>query len=127
MKEHKTIAVVVDEFGGTSGIVTLEDIIEEIFGEIEDEYDTEELTEEQRGENEYLLSARHEIDYLNEKYELELPVSEEYETLGGLIIQIHESIPATGEEISYEAFRFIIKDASESRIELVHLFRMPGD
>lgn len=127
MKEHKTIAVVVDEFGGTSGIVTLEDIIEEIFGEIEDEYDTEELIEEKRGENEFLLSARHEIDYLNEKYQLELPVSEEYETLGGLIIQIHESIPETGEEISYEAFRFIIKDASESRIELVHLFKMPSN
>jgi CBS domain containing-hemolysin-like protein len=127
MKEHKTLAVVVDEFGGTSGIVTLEDIIEEIFGEIEDEYDTEELVEEQRGDHEYLLSARHEIDYLNEKYPLELPVSEEYETLGGLIIQIHESIPETGEEISYGTFRFIIKDASESRIELVHLYRLPDN
>ena len=127
IKEHKSIAVVVDEFGGTSGIVTLEDIIEEIFGEIEDEYDREELVEKRINENEYLFSARHEIDYLNGKYLLELPVSEEYETLGGLIIQIHESIPAIDEEIPFKSFKFIIKEATDSRIDLVEVKKYPDE
>lgn len=126
-REHKSIAVVVDEFGGTSGIVTLEDIIEEIFGEIEDEYDNEGLVEQQTGENVYLLSARHEIDYLNEKYQLALPDSEEYETLGGLIIQIHESIPLIDEEIHFKSFKFVIKEATESRIDLVELIHYPDE
>ena len=121
IKEHKSIAVVVDEFGGTSGVVTLEDIIEEIFGEIEDEYDNEELIEKKINENEYLFSARLEIDYLNEKYELELPESDNYETLGGLIIDLHESIPQVNDEIIHEQFRFIITQASESRIDQVKL------
>ena len=123
IKEHKTIAVVVDEFGGTSGIVTLEDIMEEIFGEIEDEYDNEDLVEEQISGNEFIFSARHEIDYLNEKYQLDLPDSEEYETLGGLIIHIHESIPVINEEIVFKSFRFIIKEATESRIDTVQLIK----
>ena len=122
IKEHKSIAIVVDEFGGTSGIVTMEDIIEEIFGEIEDEYDVEELTEKKISNTEYLLSGRHEIDYLNETYLLNLPESEDYETLGGLIIQIHESIPEKNEEIQLSPFIFIIDDASETRIELVRLY-----
>lgn len=122
IKEHKSIAIVVDEFGGTSGIVTMEDIIEEIFGEIEDEYDVEELTEKKISNSEYLLSGRHEIDYLNETYLLNLPESEDYETLGGLIIQIHESIPERNEEIQLSPFKFIIDDASETRIELVRLY-----
>ncbi|MCD4696246.1 MAG: hemolysin family protein [Bacteroidales bacterium] len=126
IKEHKSIAIVVDEFGGTSGIVTLEDIIEEIFGEIVDEYDMEDLTEIPVNEYEYILSARHEIDYLNEKYNLNLPVSEEYETLGGLILQNHESIPPNNEEIIIEKFRFIIEEASETRIEKVRLFSKSG-
>ncbi len=121
IKEHKSIAIVVDEFGGTSGVVTLEDVIEEIFGEIEDEYDTEDLTEKKISENDYLFSARLEIDYINEKYELDLPESDNYETLGGLIIDLHESIPHVNDEISYKQFRFIIKQASESRIEQVKL------
>jgi CBS domain containing-hemolysin-like protein len=122
IKEHKSIALVVDEFGGTSGIVTMEDIIEEIFGEIEDEYDVEELDDKQINENEFLFSARLEIDYLNEKYNLNLPVSDEYETLGGLIINIHESIPEKNEIIFKEPFKFIIEEASDVRIEQVHLF-----
>ncbi len=121
IKEHKSIAVVVDEFGGTSGVVTLEDVIEEIFGEIEDEYDNEELVEKVINKNEYLFSARLEIDYLNEKYGLNLPESDNYETLGGLIIDLHESIPQVNDEIRHEQFRFIITQASESRIDQVKL------
>jgi len=124
IKEHRSIAIVLDEFGGTSGIVTMEDIIEEIFGEIEDEYDVEELTEKKRTNKEYLFSGRHEIDYLNETYLLNLPPSDDYETLGGLIIQIHESIPEKNEEIRLAPFKFIIEDASETRIELVRLYKI---
>jgi putative hemolysin len=121
IREHKSIALVVDEFGGTSGIVTMEDIIEEIFGEIEDEFDLEELTEKKIKDNEYLFSARLEIDYLNEKYILHLPESDEYETLGGFIINIHESIPSVKEIIIKGKFRFLITEASDTRIETVHL------
>lgn len=121
IREHKSVAVVVDEFGGTSGVVTMEDIMEEIFGEIEDEYDVEELTEEKIDDHRYIFSARHEIDYLNEKYNLNLPESDDYETLGGLIIKIHESIPSVDDEIILDPFHFIIKDAAETRIEKVEL------
>jgi CBS domain containing-hemolysin-like protein len=121
IKEHKSIALVVDEFGGTSGIVTMEDIIEEIFGEIEDEYDVEELTEVKISNSEFLFSARLEIDYLNEKYNLHLPESDEYETLGGLIINIHESIPEVNDIIDKGKFRFLISEATDTRIEIVRL------
>ncbi|MCD4736087.1 MAG: CBS domain-containing protein, partial [Bacteroidales bacterium] len=121
IKQHKNIAVVVDEFGGTSGIVTMEDIIEEIIGEIEDEYDVEDFTDRKTGDNEYLFSARMEIDYINEKYKINLPVSDDYETLGGLIINIHESIPFINDLIEWKPFIFEIKDATENRIELVSL------
>jgi CBS domain containing-hemolysin-like protein len=121
IREHKSIALVVDEFGGTSGIVTMEDIIEEIFGEIDDEFDVEELTEKKINDNEYLFSARLEIDYLNEKYKIHLPESDEYETLGGFIINIHESIPSINEIIIRDKFRFIIAEASDTRIETVRL------
>lgn len=117
--EHKSLAVVVDEFGGTAGIVTVEDVIEEIFGDIEDEHDTENLREEVLGENKFIFSARLEIDYLNDKFKLGLPESEEYETLGGLIVAVHESIPEQGDVIEYEKFHFTIQKSSNQRIEEV--------
>ena len=121
IQQHKSIAVVVDEFGGTSGMITMEDIIEEIFGEIEDEYDVEELIEKQVKNNEYVFSARLEIDYLNEKYKLELPESDDYETLAGLMLHHHENIPKNGEQIIIRHFIFNILLASQTRIEQIHL------
>ncbi|MCB0430501.1 MAG: HlyC/CorC family transporter [Flavobacteriales bacterium] len=121
IREHKSVAVVVDEFGGTAGMVTMEDIMEEIFGEIEDEHDSEELVERKIGDHDYLFSARHEIDYLNDTYQLGLKTSEEYETLGGMITYYHQSIPRLGEEIVVDRLQFTIKKASDSRIDLIRL------
>lgn len=121
VNEKKSIALVVDEFGGTSGIVTIEDILEEIFGEIEDEHDTSELIEKQINNNEYIFSARLEIDYLNEKYHLDLPENDEYETLAGFIFFSHESIPKLNQRINTNHFEFKILKVSETRIEIVHL------
>ena len=121
VEEKKNIALVVDEFGGTSGIVTIEDILEEIFGEIEDEHDTSELIDKKINDNEYLFSARLEIDYLNEKYKLGLPEQDNYETLAGLIFFHHESIPELNQVITIERFEFKVIKVSETRLELVHL------
>jgi CBS domain containing-hemolysin-like protein len=121
IQERKSIAVVLDEFGGTSGLVTTEDVIEEIFGEIEDEFDEEDLIEKVISEKEFEFSARLEIDYLNEKYKLNLPESEVYETLAGYIIKHHESIPEKDQTIDIGQYSFEILQASESRIELVRL------
>ena len=121
MSKHKSVAVVVDEFGGTSGIVTMEDVIEEIFGEIEDEYDKEVSLEKMVSENEYLFSTRLEIDFINEKYKLNIPVSDEYETLSGFIIQSHESIPVLHEQIKINPFIFTVLKSSKNRIEEVKL------
>ncbi len=121
IKKHKSIAIVVDEFGGTAGMVTLEDIIEEIFGEIEDEHDKEEIVEKQVSPKEFILSTRHEVDYLNEKYNLNFEISDEYETLAGFIIHHHESIPEIDEQIKISPYLFTILKSSENRIEEVKL------
>ncbi len=119
--EHKSIAVVVDEFGGTAGIVTLEDILEEIFGEIEDEHDTSEFVEKKINDREFIFSGRLEIDYVNDKYQLSLPKSDDYETLAGFILYHYESFPNINESIIIDNYSFKILDASETKIELVHL------
>ncbi len=119
-KERKSIAWVVDEFGGTAGIVTMEDLLEEIFGEIKDEYDTEDFEEKKLSNEEYIFSGRLELDYLNEKYELELPENES-ETLSGLIIHKHETIPRLKERIIIGDYEFDIMGVSDTRIEMVKL------
>ncbi|MEO2056054.1 MAG: hemolysin family protein [Flavobacteriaceae bacterium] len=119
--KRRTIAIVLDEYGGTSGMITIEDIVEELFGEIDDEFDNNELIEKKVSDNEYEFSARIEVDYLNENYKLDLPVSEEYETLGGLIVNSTEKIPKIKEEIKVGNFLFRILDVSNTRINLVSL------
>lgn len=119
ISQNKNIAVVVDEFGGTSGMLTIEDVIEEIFGDIEDEHDKDEFIEEKLGENLYRFSARLEIDYLNDTYKLNLPESDEYETLAGLIIHNQEDIPDVNSVIEIEGFQFIVTAVTNVRIETV--------
>jgi len=119
VEENKSIAIVVDEFGGTSGMVTIEDILEEIFGEIEDEHDTSALIDKQISESEFIFSGRLEIDYLNEKYGLGLPKEEEYETLAGFILFHHESIPKLNQRIIIEPYEIKVLQVSETRLELV--------
>jgi putative hemolysin len=118
-KKHKSIAVVVDEYGGTSGVITVEDIIEELFGEIEDEHDNTALTEDVLGENEYRFSARLEVDYLNENYKLSLPEHEHYETLGGMIVSFTEGIPGKGEVVNVNDYTIEILEVSNTKIDLV--------
>ena len=127
MRKRKSMAVVLDEYGGTSGIVTLEDIVEELFGEIEDEHDKDKFIEEKISDDEYLFSARLEVDYINETYHLNLPESEEYETLSGLIVLHTEEIPTKGETISLPPFVFSIEACSQTRIETVRVFIKEND
>jgi CBS domain containing-hemolysin-like protein len=119
-RERKSIAWVVDEFGGTAGIVTMEDVLEEIFGEIHDEYDSEEFVEKQISENEYIFSGRLELDYIAEKYGLEFPDNES-ETLSGYIVHYHETIPQQKERIIVDDYEFDIINVSDTRIEMVKL------
>lgn len=123
-KQKKSVAVVVDEFGGTSGMVTIEDVIEELFGDIEDEHDSEDLVEKVISENEFIFSARLEIDYINEQYKLNLPESDEYETLAGYIIYLHESIPEKGNTIETAEFSFFITEVSTHKIEIVKVTKI---
>lgn len=121
IKKRKSIAVVIDEYGGTSGMITIEDIVEELFGEIEDEHDSIILIEEKIGDDHYKFSARLEVDYLNETYKLDIPEGENYETLGGFITNHTEEIPQPLEELKINNYHFKIIDASNTKIELVEL------
>ena len=121
IKKRKSIAVVLDEYGGTSGLMTVEDIVEELFGEIEDEHDSTDLREEQIDEFNFLFSARLEVDYINENYKLDLNSSEEYETLGGMLVHTLGEIPEKDAEISIDNFRFTILEVSNTKIDLVAL------
>lgn len=125
LQQKKSLGVVVDEFGGTSGIVSLEDIVEEIFGEIEDEHDSLKYVAKQTNEDEYLLSARLEIDKVNEMFSLDLPESEEYMTLGGLILNAYRSFPKLNEIVKIGKFEFKIIKIATAKIELVQLKVLP--
>ena len=127
IRQNRSMAVVVDEFGGTSGIVTIEDIMEEIFGEIEDEHDSEVLTEKQLNDHEFSFSGRLEIDYLNDKYKFDIPADDEYETLAGYILQSAESIPQRNDRIKIGRFSFTITGVSGNKIDLVHLEVKPSE
>jgi putative hemolysin len=121
-KKRKSVAVVLDEYGGTSGIVTIEDIVEELFGEIEDEHDSdEELIEKELGDDTYLFSARFDVEYLNQTYKLNIPESDSYGTLGGFIVDFTNDIPLIGEAITIGNYHFIIEEATNKKIELVKL------
>ncbi len=127
IKTRINIAWVVDEFGGTAGIITLEDILEEIFGEIEDEHDQEEYIEEIISEEEYRFSGRLEIDYLNEKYEdLNFPEGD-YHTLSGYLVMTNEMIPAQGAEIELDGYKFVLDLVSDTKIEIIRVFKLPAN
>ena len=121
MQQKKTIAVVVDEFGGTSGIVSLEDLVEEIFGDIEDEHDNTSYISKQIDEHEYVLSGRLEIEKVNETFGLDLPESDEYLTVGGLILNQYQSFPKLHEVIRVGRYQFKIIKVTATKIELVRL------
>ena len=122
-RERKSIAWVVDEFGGTAGIITMEDVLEELFGEIEDEYDTEKFVEKQIAENEFIFSGRLELDYLEQKYDFEFPENES-ETLSGYIINFHETIPRQKERIIIDDYEFDVISVSDTRIEMVKMKKL---
>ena len=121
MQERRSIAIVVDEYGGTAGLLTLEDLIEEIFGEIEDEHDKDNLVERQISENEYLFSGRLEIEYLNETFHLNIPEKDDYDTLAGFILYHYLNLPLVGETIKIEPFTLVIRKTTNTRIDLVQM------
>ena len=127
IKKRKSIAVVLDEYGGTSGIMTVEDIVEELFGEIEDEHDTDHMIEEVLDDDAFKFSARLDVDYINETYKINLPESENYETLGGLIVNHTEQIPEKNEVVIIDTFQFIVLEVSNTKIDLVELKRLKED
>ena len=122
-KRRASIAVVIDEFGGTAGIISLEDVLEQIFGEIEDEHDVQEMVERSVGKDEWIFSTRLEVEYLNEKYNLDIEERDEYDTLAGYIIAEHGGIPQQGEELKINNFTIRILRRVQSRLELVQLRR----
>lgn len=126
-KKRKSVAIVLDEYGGTSGMITIEDIVEELFGEIEDEHDSEEeeLTEKAIGDNTWLFSTRLDVEYLNETYKLQIPESDSYGTLGGYIVNHTKEIPQKGEEFRIDDYHFTIEEATNKKIELVKM-TLPG-
>ena len=122
IKKRKSVAVVLDEYGGTSGIITIEDIVEELFGEIEDEHDSEEIRIEQElEEGVFLFSARLDVEYINQTYKLNIPESDSYGTLGGFIVDHTKEIPQKGNKISIGNYNFVIEEASNNKIELVKM------
>ena len=125
MQERRSIAIVVDEYGGTSGLLTLEDLMEEIFGNIEDEHDKDDMEEQQISDNEYLFSGRLEIEYLNEKYHLNIPETDDYDTLAGFILYHHLNLPAVDDKIQIEHYTFIVKRLTNTRIDLVQMTITP--
>lgn len=127
IKKRRSIAVVLDEYGGTSGIMTVEDIVEELFGEIEDEHDSVDLIEETIEDDVYKFSARLEVDYINETYKINLPESENYETLGGLIVNHTEEIPAQNDIVQIDTFQFTILEVSNTKIDMVEIKVMDED
>ena len=120
-KKRKNIAVVIDEYGGTSGIITIEDIIEELFGEIEDEHDSQIFLEKKLNNDSFVFSARLEVDYLNNKYKLKIPESDQYETIGGFIVHNRQDIPSEGEVLNFSNYKFIIKEVTNTKIETVEV------
>lgn len=121
-KKRKSVAVILDEYGGTAGIMTVEDIIEELFGEIEDEHDSdEELVEQQLDESSYLFSARLDVEYLNQEYKLNIPENDSYGTLGGFIVNFSKEIPQKGNQITIDNFHFVIEQATNTKIEVVKM------
>ena len=121
-KKRKSVAIVLDEYGGTSGIITIEDIVEELFGEIEDEHDLdEELVGKQLDEHTYLFSARLDVEYINQEFKLEIPESDSYGTLGGFIVDFSKEIPQKGDQITVGNYHFLIEDATNKKIELVKM------
>ena len=123
-KNKSSIAVVIDEFGGTAGIISLEDVLEQIFGEIEDEHDKPDMVEKRISEREFVFSCRLEVEYLNEKYEVDIPESEEYDTLAGYIITRYEELPAAGTVMEFDGLRIKILRTTRSRIELARVERI---